>query len=275
MGELVIAGSGIKAGAHMTLEARSWIENADLVLYLVADPVTQHQIKSLNKNTRSLFDCYHDGERRSAAYCRMIDASSQALQEYPLVCVVFYGHPGVFVYPSFKMLQEARRAGHAARMLPAISAESCLYTDLEIDPALDGCQSFEATSFLIHDRLFDCRCLLILWQVGMICDASFQASGYANEKVAFLVERLRRFYPEDHNVIVYEAAQFAFSEPKIHHCELRNLTMAPITSATTLVVPPARYEGVKASRLKELGLTPADIIIEPPQQTAPPAKLSV
>ena len=80
----------------------------------------------------------------------------------------------------------------------------------------------------------------------MICDASFQASGYANEKVAFLVERLRRFYPEDHNVIVYEAAQFAFSEPKIHHCELLNLTMAPITSATTLVVPPARYEGVRS-----------------------------
>ena len=117
MGELVIAGTGIKAGAHMTLEARSWIENADLVLYLVADPVTQHQIKSLNKNTRSLFDCYHDGEHRSAAYRRMIDAASQALQEYQLVCVVFYGHPGVFVYPSFKMLQEARRAGHAARPL--------------------------------------------------------------------------------------------------------------------------------------------------------------
>jgi hypothetical protein len=216
-----------------------------------------------------------DGEHRSVAYRRMIDAALQALQEHPLVCVVFYGHPGVFVYPSFKMRQEARRAGHVARMLPAISAESCLYADLEIDPAQDGCQSFEATNFLLHDRVFDCRSLLILWQVGMICDASFQASGYANEKLSLLVERLHLSYPQDHDVIIYEAAQYAVSEPKIHHCELRNLTSAPITPATTLVVPPARREAVKQSRLTELGLTPADVIIEAPQQAAPPAKRSV
>jgi predicted XRE-type DNA-binding protein len=74
--------------------------------------------------------------------------------------------------------------GHLARMLPAISADSCLYADLEIDPARDGCQSFEATDFLVHDRLVDSRSLLIHWQIGMICDATFQASGYANEKMA-------------------------------------------------------------------------------------------
>ena len=109
----------------------------------------------------------------------------------------------------------------------------------------------------------------------MICDASFQASGYANEQLSILVERLRRFYPVDHDVIIYEAAQYSLSEPKIHHCELRNLTSAPIAPATTLVVPPARQEAVKQSRLTELGLTRADIIIESPQQAAPPAKRSL
>jgi hypothetical protein len=263
MGHLIIAGSGIKAGAHMTLETKSWIESADVVLYLAAEPVTEHQIRSLNQNTKSLFECYRDRENRFTAYRRMIDAALQAVEEYPLVCVVFYGHPGVFVYPSFRMMQEARRRGHLARMLPAISADSCLYADLEIDPARDGCQSFEATDFLVHDRQFDSRSLLILWQIGMLCDASFRASSYANEKMAILVDMLCRFYPKNHRVIVYEGAQFALCEPKIHYCELRNLTVAPISPGSTLVVLPARRESVKASRLKELGLTREDIMIEP------------
>jgi uncharacterized protein YabN with tetrapyrrole methylase and pyrophosphatase domain len=263
MSQLIILGSGIKAGAQMTLETKSWIENADFVLHLVADPATQHQIRSLNKNTRSLFDCYQDGEYRLVAYRRMIDTALRALQEYRVVCVVFYGHPGVFVYPSFKMLQEARRAGHVAQMLPAISAESCLYADLEIDPGRNGCQSFEATDFLLHDRVFDCRSLLILWQVGLVCDASFKASGYSNEKLSALVERLCRFYPADHEVIIYEASQYAISTPKIHRCELRSLPSAPITPASTFVAPPLRQAAVKESRLTELGLTRADVIIEP------------
>jgi uroporphyrin-III C-methyltransferase len=263
MSQLIVVGSGIKAGAHMTLETKSWIENADVVLYLAADPVTQHQITSLNKNTRSLFDCYHDGEYRFDAYRRMIGAALRALQEYQLVCVVFYGHPGVFVYPSFQMMHEARRAGHVAQMLPAISADSCLYADLEIDPARNGCQSFEATDFLLHDRVFDCRSLLILWQVGLVCDASFKALGYTNDKLSILVDRLRRFYPDDHEVIIYEASQYAISTPKIHRCELRNLILAPITPASTFVAPPLRRAIVKESRLKELGLTRADVIIDP------------
>jgi hypothetical protein len=35
-------------------------------------------------------------------------------------------------------------------MLPAISAEDCLFADLGVDPADHGCPSYEATDFLVH-----------------------------------------------------------------------------------------------------------------------------
>jgi len=42
------------------------------------------------------------------------------------VCVVFYGHPGVFVQPSHEAIRIARLEGFSARMLPGISAEELL-----------------------------------------------------------------------------------------------------------------------------------------------------
>jgi hypothetical protein len=36
-------------------------------------------------------------------------------------------------------------------MLPAVSAEDCLFADLGVDPGAAGCQSHEAADFLILD----------------------------------------------------------------------------------------------------------------------------
>ena len=40
------------------------------------------------------------------------------------VCAVFYGHPGVFVYPSHEAIRRARAEGFAARMLPALTPKA-------------------------------------------------------------------------------------------------------------------------------------------------------
>jgi Tetrapyrrole (Corrin/Porphyrin) Methylases len=66
------------------------------------------------------------------------------------VCAVFYGHPGVFCTPSHESIRIARKLGYRATMLPAISAEDCLFADLGVDPGKHGCQSFEATDFLVY-----------------------------------------------------------------------------------------------------------------------------
>src|SRR5216683_1496595 len=89
----------------------------------------------------------------------------------------FYGHPGVFVYPSHEAIRRARSEGYSAKMLPGISAEDCLFADLGIDPAVCGCQTFEATDFLLHGRRIDPSSSVVLWQIGVVGDMTFKTAG--------------------------------------------------------------------------------------------------
>ena len=81
---------------------------------------------------------------------------------------VFYGHPGVFVSPSHRSIAVAREEGYKARMLPGISAEDYLFADLEFDPSLHGCNTYEATELLLRDKPLQPLIHNIIWQVGSI-----------------------------------------------------------------------------------------------------------
>jgi len=61
---------------------------------------------------------------------------------------------------------QARAEGFGTHMEPGISAEACLYADLDLDPGEHGVQSFEATQFLIQRRMIDPAGLLLLWQIS-------------------------------------------------------------------------------------------------------------
>ena len=50
---LVVVGSGIKFMSHLTIEAKSYIEQSDKVLYLVNDPLMKKWIQ--DSNTQNLF----------------------------------------------------------------------------------------------------------------------------------------------------------------------------------------------------------------------------
>ena len=71
------------------------------------------------------------------------------------MCAAFYGHPGIFVYPGQEAMRRAHAEGLKARMLPGISSIDCLWCDLGIDPALDGCQIYHATEFVLQRRTAD------------------------------------------------------------------------------------------------------------------------
>ena len=66
------------------------------------------------------------------------------------VCALFYGHRGL-CYPSHNAIAIARQEGYDAVMLPAVSAEDCLYADLGVHPSVPGMQIFEATDFYCVD----------------------------------------------------------------------------------------------------------------------------
>src|SRR3954451_2549703 len=124
-------------------------------------------------------------------------------------------------------------------MLPGISAEDCLFADLGVDPGISGCQSYEATDFLANNRRIDPTSSVILWQIGVVGDATFKRYGYDLSAFPLLMERLYQSYPPDHVVYLYEAAVFPGCEPIINPVPLRHLADVPKSAGYTLYIPPA------------------------------------
>lgn len=215
-GRLVVIGSGIKAVSHFTLEAQAHIQQADIVIYAAADPVTEIWIEEQNPNTFDLYQYYADDKSRIITYVQMIERILFEVRAGKYVCALFYGHPGVFVTPSHNAIAMARREGYDAVMLPAVSAEDCLYADLGVDPSVPGLQIYEATDFLLRKRRIDTTANFVLWQVGCIGDLGFKFSGYDNDKFGILIDYLEEIYGGDHPAINYVANMFA-GEPTIDH----------------------------------------------------------
>lgn len=239
-GSLIVIGTGIRTVGHLTMEAVAWMKMADKVLYVVGDPVAEAALKELNPNgAESLSTLYAEGKPRITTYNEMIERIMTCVREGMTTCLACYGHPGVFVYPSHESVRRLRSEGYEAKMLPGISAEDCLFADLGVDPGISGCQSFEATDFLINNRIIDPRCSVVLWQIGVLGDSTFKKYFYNLSAFSLLVERLLQTYPASHNVILYQAAVFPNCDPIIQPVPLHQLSPVGLSAGFTLYIPPA------------------------------------
>jgi uncharacterized protein YabN with tetrapyrrole methylase and pyrophosphatase domain len=253
-GSLTVVGTGIQFIGHLTLAAKAQIEQADKVLFAVADPVTAKWLQTLNVTAESL-PYNTNNQRRRETYQEMVDRILAQVREGLNVCAVFYGHPGVFAYPAHTAIKQARREGFRAQMLPGISAEDCLFADLSIDPGRYGCQSFEATDFLIRQRKFDPTSALILWQIATIGNLGFYREDSKLRGLTVLTEVLATYYSYDHEVIVYEAAvYYPVCEPVIQHIPLSKLPEVPVNLVSTLYVPPRSPALEDSEMMARLGM---------------------
>ena len=257
-GSLAIVGIGIKLISHLTVEAKAHIEQADKVFYLVTGQLAAEWVTQLNSTAESLRPLYQLGKRRLDTYHDMVKHILAAVQQGQKVCAVFYGHPGVFVLPSHEAIKQAQAQGFTAFMLPGISAEDCLFADLGIDPAAVGCQSFEATDFLVYHRRFDPHSALILWQIGVI--GQLRKTAQLNPQgLHILTEVLGSYYPAHHLVTVYEAAQSPLADPIIQSVKLEILPQTAVSAISTLYVPPKPGAELDLNMVKQLGLDVPDL----------------
>jgi uncharacterized protein YabN with tetrapyrrole methylase and pyrophosphatase domain len=251
-GSLVCVGLGMMLGAQLGPRARSYIEQADVVFSAASDPVADLWVAQMHLDVRSLQPLYAEGKSREKTYRGMIAAMLVEVRAGRKVCGAFYGHPGVFAQVPHRAIAEARAEGFKAHMEPGVSAEDCLYADLGIDPGRRGCQHYEASQFMFYRRRLDPSACLVLWQVGVAGDRSLRRISTGSGYRRLLVERLRRDYPPDHEVILYEAATLPISAPRIDRLPLDQLPEAALGMNTTLIVPPAREIECDAEMLAKI-----------------------
>lgn len=248
-GSLVVVGTGIRIGNQCTIEARHHLETADVVFEVVGDQLAQEFLRSLNKNVVSLQHLYERDRARSDTYAAMIETILNAVREGKRVCAAFYGHPGVYVYPSHESVRRARAEGFEAEMLPAVSADACVFADLGFDPGWIGCQSFEATDFVLYARKFDPTAVLMLWQIALVGDRTLRVFESDPRRIELLAEVLMEDYPPDHPVTIYCAATMPMGEAEVETLPLSRLAEATITQESTLIVPPLGEAKPSPSRL--------------------------
>lgn len=252
-GNLLVVGMGIKFACDISVESQKAIISSDKVYYLVADPLSAKLIIEMNASAESLHDLYEIGKPRRETYTQMVDRVLSGVRKGLNVCMVSYGHPGVFGFPMHESIRVATSEGFKAKMLPGISAEAVLYSDLGVDPGTSGCQAFEATDFLVYNRIFDPSSLLVIWQIGVIGSLDYQEK-FPQSGLKVLLDKLSMVYEPSHKIFIYEAAQFAFTKPRIEYIELSKLLDYQINPITTLCVPPKYVRPPDRLMLDLLGL---------------------
>lgn len=274
-GALVCVGSGIKGIGQMTLEAVNWIEEADVVCHNISDPVTIVWLKQHAKAHDDLAECYRDGLPRMQAYEQMAERMLSFVRDGKLVCSVFYGHPGLFVYPTHLAIATARKSGYKAWMLPGVSAFDCLISDVGFDPSQMGSILYEATDMLIRRRPLHPDTYLVIWQVGVIGEISSRFRGLDHNRNADrLMDYLLSVYPPDHRVVHYQGSQYAICSSEIEFVRLADLASCRFSAISTLLVPPAHVRATDEALCREIGFAAGAKGEKPPEGDTRPAKVS-
>jgi hypothetical protein len=203
-------------------------------------------------HAKSLVGLYGVGKNRGETYREIVETILAPVRAGRKVCAAFYGHPGVFVLPAHEAIRRARLEGLGAGMLPAISAEDCLFAEVGFDPG-SGCQSYEATDLLIHRRTIDPSAYLVLWQVAWLGNVRYSPTP-SREHLPVLVEYLQRFYPPEHEVILYEASPYPVGGGQIVRLALSELPAADVAPMATLCIPPAEARPADRGVLERLGM---------------------
>ncbi|MCW8444568.1 SAM-dependent methyltransferase [Fluoribacter gormanii] len=238
MKKLALVGSGIKSISHFTTEFKTYTTSADKVLYLVNEPITKQWIERYSKLSESLDPIYFSENDRQSSYDKIRDKILTELETYNFITVVLYGHPTIFADPGLQAIIAAQKNSIETIILPGISIENCLYADLKVDPGQFGCFHLEATELLLYDKIIDPTAHLCIWQPGMIGNRSVPQPKQKSKHLKLLKIKLKKYYPDNHISILYEASMYPGVEPRIHKFPLYDIEDQTIGTLSTLYIPP-------------------------------------
>lgn len=233
---LALVGTGIKTVAHLTLEAKSLISEADKLLYLLNEPLTQKYVANLTKGeSENLDSIYFSFDKRADAYNEITKTILRSIKSHENVCVAIYGHPCVYAESGLAAIREAEKYSHIKTIVsPGISSQDCMFADLRFDPAINGCLTLDASSFVFSNKKIDPSYDVVLFQIGMIGNEGLPTSVNHKKSMIKLQEKLIIIYGANKTLILYEASLYPNVPPKIKPIkisELLNQEISPIASA--------------------------------------------
>jgi Tetrapyrrole (Corrin/Porphyrin) Methylases len=238
VGSLVVVGTGVMAVNQVTREAQYWIEQADKVLCFEVGPVTERWIRTLNVNVEPLDGLRSEGKSALQMGSEIVERTLDYVRSGLTVCAVYAGHPAVCGYASHQSIKTSRDGNYRAVMLPGVSIEDCLFSDLGIDPLHTGYHLHNSVDFVVRRKQPDTSSGLILRLVDSLKQDRPGADSPDLRCHPHLIECLSTFYGAEHEVVLYQPARFTVCDPVIRRCTLEHLANENITALSILYVPP-------------------------------------
>lgn len=239
--DLLLVGTGLLAGLHLTREAEEAIRGADRVLHLDPGVGADEVLSALNPRCEALFGrVYADARPRPDVYVAMAEAVLQPVLDGERVAFAIQGHPLVGMYAPALLEDAARLLGKTVHVVPGLSSLDTLFADLRLDPFVHGVQAFEATDLLLRRRALDPAVPAVIWQVGAVGSRLYSARRSRPERFVRLARHLGRTYPADHPVVVYLGANHPLQRPQRVAATVATLPdhAAVLSPGVTLLIPP-------------------------------------
>jgi hypothetical protein len=219
------------------------------VYYLLAlNPKMRRYLSSLRRPLVNLEPIYRDGALDVGVYERIASVVTAAARKYSRVSFIVPGHPLIYVTPTAKIVEKAKRLRIRTVVLPGISSVDTMVLQLNLDIADYGVQAFECNRFVYYGIRADPRVPLFLFQPGGF-GTGILTREQASRPRRFreLMEALLTMYPPTHQCCLV-TSQFQFSRlGQVRWFQIQRLCdMAPyIDYHATLFVPPSQQSRVK------------------------------
>lgn len=258
--DIYIVGIGMLGQHQLTREVEAALRRCKEIFVLHYEPTLIKYFAEFCPNVIDLSSSYQQGAAREKIYETIGHRVLMAGQANPPVGLALYGHPVVFVSPTNVIVRQSEALGLRTKVLPGISAMDCLFVDLNLDPAADGLQMYEATDMLLRQRPVQPDVPCLIWQIGSVGNLRYstEPNFLKPEYLTRLKDYLLRFYPGEHEAVIAVTPVIPIAKPKLLRVVLRELDKMydRISSVDTLFIPPTHHRQV--SDVEFLGMVSSE-----------------
>lgn len=203
--QIYCIGMGIKGISHLTLEALTTIQKAQLVLHI---GLTDKKLNRLNQNIKSLEHLYWSGKKDSDTYKKIVNAVITMTRSMKGTTVFLAdGNPVFFNDITWGIYSEAKKKRIPVTILPGISCLDVLPIDILMDMGDMGTQIFEANQLVIYDLNMNAYLSTFILQAGWFgMPLLKKLADRRRNRFKPLIDHLLKYYSDTHPAIFIMSA---------------------------------------------------------------------